>query len=115
MTAADVTSQVTPEGSASGSSFYAAMRILPREQREAMFEIYSFCRQVDDIADSDGPRPERLAALDRKLELIARTERTLVDLISTKHSLRVEWYIVILIVIEIGLSLYQLFGVRGRQ
>jgi squalene synthase HpnD len=39
------------------------MRILPRKQREAMFQIYSFCRQVDDIADSDGPRPERLAAL----------------------------------------------------
>ena len=50
---------------ASGSSFYAAMRILPREQREAMFQIYSFCRQVDDIADSDGPRPERLAALQK--------------------------------------------------
>src|SRR5947209_10076297 len=48
---------------ASGSSFYAAMRILPRAQREAMFQIYSFCRQVDDIADSDGPRPDRLAAL----------------------------------------------------
>src|SRR3954453_23100523 len=48
---------------ASGSSFYAAMRILPREQREAMFQIYSFCRQDDDIADSDGPRPERVAAL----------------------------------------------------
>jgi squalene synthase HpnD len=48
---------------ASGSSFYAAMRILPRAQREAMFQIYSFCRQVDDIADSDGPRDVRLAAL----------------------------------------------------
>src|SRR5207253_5979136 len=48
---------------ASGSSFYAAMRILPREQREAMFQIYSFCRHVDDIADSDGPREGRLAAL----------------------------------------------------
>ncbi len=51
--------------SASGSSFYAAMRILPQAQREAMFQIYSFCRQVDDIADSGGPRPERLAALQR--------------------------------------------------
>ncbi|WP_375413805.1 presqualene diphosphate synthase HpnD [uncultured Bradyrhizobium sp.] len=51
------------ERSASGSSFYAAMRILPHAQRDAMFQIYSFCRQVDDIADSDGPRPERLAAL----------------------------------------------------
>lgn len=48
---------------ASGSSFYAAMRILPHDQREAMFQIYSFCRQVDDIADSDGPRDQRLAAL----------------------------------------------------
>lgn len=48
---------------ASGSSFYAAMRILPPAQREAMFQIYSFCRQVDDIADSDGPREQRLAAL----------------------------------------------------
>jgi len=48
---------------ASGSSFYTAMRILPREQREAMFQIYSFCRHVDDIADSSGPREERLAAL----------------------------------------------------
>ncbi|HLG80516.1 MAG TPA: presqualene diphosphate synthase HpnD [Bradyrhizobium sp.] len=58
--ATDTTSYQT---AASGSSFYAAMRILPREQREAMFHIYSFCRQVDDIADSDGPRPERLQAL----------------------------------------------------
>jgi squalene synthase HpnD len=48
---------------ASSSSFYAAMRILPAEQRQAMFQIYSFCRHVDDIADSDGPRDERLAAL----------------------------------------------------
>jgi phytoene synthase len=29
-----------------------------------MFEIYSFCRRVDDIADSDGPRSGRLAELD---------------------------------------------------
>ena len=59
--------EAAPEAShattASGSSFYAAMRILPPDQREAMFQIYSFCRKVDDIADSDGPRPERLAAL----------------------------------------------------
>src|SRR5262245_60619622 len=48
---------------ASGSSFYAAMRILPRAQREAMFEIYSFCRAVDDIADEGGERAARLAGL----------------------------------------------------
>ena len=48
---------------ASGSSFYTAMRILPKAQRDAMFAIYSFCRQVDDIADDPGPRDGRLAAL----------------------------------------------------
>jgi presqualene diphosphate synthase len=50
---------------ASGSSFYAAMRIMPRHQRDAMFEIYSFCRAVDDVADAKAPRPPRLAELTR--------------------------------------------------
>ncbi len=61
MTAAET--HVAPATRASGSSFYAGMRILPRAQREAMFAIYGFCRQVDDIADSDLPRPERAARL----------------------------------------------------
>jgi phytoene synthase len=53
------------EQRASGSSFYAAMRLLPRAQREAMFAVYAFCRIVDDIADGPGPtREERHAALD---------------------------------------------------
>src|SRR3954470_17765984 len=48
---------------ASGSSFYTAMRILPRAQREAMFEIYSFCRLVDDGAVSTDPHIERRLGL----------------------------------------------------
>src|SRR3954447_16700493 len=48
---------------ASGSSFYTAMRIMPRAQRDAMYEIYSFCRKVDDIADSPGPRDKRVEQL----------------------------------------------------
>jgi phytoene synthase len=49
----------------SRSSFYAAMRIMPQAEREAMFAIYKFCRLVDDIAD-DGTRarPQRAAELD---------------------------------------------------
>jgi phytoene synthase len=39
------------------------MRILPPPQREAMFEIYSFCRAVDDIADDLGPRDPRRGQL----------------------------------------------------
>jgi len=50
---------------AARSSFYTGMRILPADQREAMFEVYAFCRAVDDIADDPGPRDARLAALER--------------------------------------------------
>ena len=50
---------------AAGSSFYAAMRILPRPQREAMYHVYTFCRAADDIADNGGPREHRLAELAR--------------------------------------------------
>jgi len=50
---------------AAGSSFYAAMRLMPKAEREAMFAIYAFCRAVDDIADDGvGTREERHAALD---------------------------------------------------
>jgi squalene synthase HpnD len=48
---------------AGGSSFYFAMRILERSRREAMFEVYSFCRAVDDIADCDAPHEQRLVRL----------------------------------------------------
>lgn len=44
---------------------------------------------------------ERHAAIDRKLGLISRTAQTLLDLIHNERSLRVEWYIVILIIAEI--------------
>lgn len=52
---------------------------------------------------------ERQLALERKLTLINDTAGTLLDLLQSQRSLRVEWYIVILIVIEIVLTLYQLF------
>ena len=35
----------------SGSSFFWGMKLLPEEKRRAMFSIYAFCREVDDIAD----------------------------------------------------------------
>ena len=60
----NVTESPAPAASrAGGSSFYLAMRILGRDQRAAMFEIYSFCRAVDDIADSDAPHAQRLEGL----------------------------------------------------
>lgn len=48
---------------------------------------------------------ERQTALERKLNLIARTTETLLDLLQHDRSHRVEWYIVGLIAFEIVLSL----------
>jgi uncharacterized Rmd1/YagE family protein len=44
---------------------------------------------------------ERSRVLDRKLDLIARTSETLLDLVQSKRTMRVEWYIVALIMVEI--------------
>ncbi|MBD1996566.1 RMD1 family protein [Leptolyngbya sp. FACHB-541] len=52
---------------------------------------------------------ERHLALERKLELISRTAETVLDLLQHNTGLRVEWYVVVLIVVEILLSLYDLF------
>lgn len=49
---------------AAGSSFYTAMRLLPKERREAMYAVYAFCRAVDDVADDGGSRAVRQAELD---------------------------------------------------
>jgi len=46
-------------------------------------------------------------ALTRKLELISDTTNTLLEVLQNRRILRVEWYIVILIVVEILISLYE--------
>jgi uncharacterized Rmd1/YagE family protein len=52
---------------------------------------------------------ERHIALDRKLMLISRTAETLSGILQNQRSLRVEWYIVILIVLEIVITLADKF------
>ncbi|MCD8554947.1 RMD1 family protein [Seleniivibrio sp.] len=52
---------------------------------------------------------ERNDALEKKLRLINTTAETQLGLLHNSHSLRVEWYIVILIVFEILLTLYEMF------
>jgi len=64
----------------SGSSFYWGMRLLPQSKREAMFAIYAFCREVDDIADGDLPVSEKRRALDdwrHEVEALFRGEPSL--------------------------------------
>ncbi len=66
--------QANAAATASGSSFYSAMRILPRAQRDAMFEVYAFCRAVDDIADDQvgdqADRYDRLTQWRRDIDAI---------------------------------------------
>ena len=52
---------------------------------------------------------ERDAVISRKLDLIESTMATYLNLIHNRRALRVEWYIVWLIVFEIALSFYEMF------
>ena len=47
----------------SGTSFLWGMRVLPAERRHAMYAIYAFCREVDDIADEPGEESDKRQAL----------------------------------------------------
>lgn len=52
---------------------------------------------------------ERSRAIDRKLTLVAETVRTLLELVQDQRSVRLEWYIIGLITVEILLSIYQIY------
>lgn len=56
---------------ASGTSFYRGMRILPSDQRHAMYAIYAFCRIVDDIADDASEFATKLPRLAAWRERVA--------------------------------------------
>lgn len=56
---------------------------------------------------------ERHLALERKLELVTRTAETALEIQQQNTGLRLEWYVVILIIIEVLISLYELVVERG--
>jgi uncharacterized Rmd1/YagE family protein len=85
-------------------------RVEVGEKPDVLWELPGLSRLFSRLED-EYEVAERRLALDRKLDLISRTVETLVDLLQNKRALRVEWYIVVLIVIEIFLTLYQLFVV----
>jgi len=57
--AASAVSEVARRVRAASSSFYWAMRLMPTGRRRAMFALYAFCREVDDIADDPLETPAR--------------------------------------------------------
>lgn len=80
-------------------------RVETGEKPEVLWDHPSLERLYLRLADEYELR-ERDRALDRKLEVISRTVETLLDLVTQTRSLRVEWYIVGLIVLELALSVY---------
>lgn len=71
-TSADPSAEVTEIVRRSGTSFYWAMRLLPKYKRDAMFAVYAFCREVDDVADEPGSPVEKMRGLDAWQEEIDR-------------------------------------------
>ncbi|MGE3624135.1 MAG: presqualene diphosphate synthase HpnD [Bdellovibrionales bacterium] len=63
--------EVKSRVNASRSSFFAGMAILPKQRREAMYALYAFCREVDDIADDGATLEARIDGLQQWRRRIA--------------------------------------------
>ncbi|HEY4125016.1 MAG TPA: squalene/phytoene synthase family protein, partial [Rhizomicrobium sp.] len=67
----DAMADVKARVAASRTSFHAGMAMLPKARREAMYAVYAFCREVDDIADDGATLTERENGLQMWRERIA--------------------------------------------
>jgi 15-cis-phytoene synthase len=54
------------------TNFYAGIRVLPPERRQAMCALYAFARRIDDIADAPGAGDDRMAQLEEQRQLLGR-------------------------------------------
>jgi len=84
-------------------------RVEVSEKPEITWEVPALDRLYERLS-TEYELIERERILTRKLELVALAARTTLDLVNTRQGLRVEWYIVILIVIEIAIVLYELLA-----
>jgi required for meiotic nuclear division protein 1 len=82
-------------------------RVETGEKPELLWEHPELERLYVRLADEYELR-ERDRALDRKLDIVSRTVETLLGLVQTRSSMRVEWYIVLLIIAELLLTTYPL-------
>jgi uncharacterized Rmd1/YagE family protein len=81
------------------------------EKPELLWE-HSELEGVYRVLEDEFEIRERDAALSRKLDLLSRTAQTALALVHNRRSLRVEWYIVLLIVVEIVISLFEMTVLR---
>jgi required for meiotic nuclear division protein 1 len=82
-------------------------RVETSEKPELLWEHPELERLYIRLAEEYELR-DRDRALDRKLDVVCRTVETLLGLVQTQSSLRVEWYIVLLIIAELLLTTYPL-------
>jgi uncharacterized Rmd1/YagE family protein len=83
-------------------------RVEVREKPEALWDNAELERFYPRL-DREYELRDRAVALERKLDLISRTAHTVFDLMQQRSYLRVEWYIVALIIVEILLTIYTMF------
>ena len=82
-------------------------RVEGREKPEALWENIELERFYPRL-EREYELRDRAVALERKLDLISRTAKTALDLLEQRSNRRVEWYIVVLIVVEILLTIYSM-------
>ncbi len=86
-------------------------RVEAAEKPELLWDFPQFERLYLRL-ESEYELVERSQALERKLSLLSRVAETLLDILQNRRTLRVEWYIVILIVVEILITVAEkLFGI----
>ncbi|MFI6956040.1 squalene/phytoene synthase family protein [Nocardia sp. NPDC050408] len=57
-------------------NFYYGMILLPKRQRLAMYALYALCHHIDDIADSDIDRDEKISAMTTVRRELENPERS---------------------------------------
>jgi uncharacterized Rmd1/YagE family protein len=88
-------------------------RVAVEEKPDVLWDHPQLERLYARLADEYELR-DRAAALGRKLRVIDETTRALTDLIDTQRSIRLEFTIVLLIIVEIVIAFYDLFFRSAR-
>jgi uncharacterized Rmd1/YagE family protein len=83
-------------------------RVEVAEKPELLWEMPELGRLYARLED-EFELVERHNGIERKLMLISRTVETEMDILQNQRTLRMEWYVVILIAVEILLSAYDIF------
>jgi len=94
-------------GSVLGIQHRTVGRVETQEKPELLWEHPELERLYVRLAEEYELR-DRDHALDRKLDVISRTVQTLLGLVQTRSSTRLEWYILLLILAELVLAAYPL-------